>query len=139
MKTSVKVALFAVFFIALGCIFAALYLFNTNHRDLSRVKPDFVITSTDLVNELEKDEASATAKYMNKIVEVTGPVHFLKIEDKKVTSITLQTGNATSLVICNFHAGIDPEKFDVDIPSTIRGVFSGFLMDVMMNNCSFIK
>ena len=139
MKKPVKIALSVIFIIALIGVIGALYMFNKGHKDLSKVNPDFVITSTDLVKEFEKDESAATAKYMNKIVEVIGPVHYLKVEDNKATSVTLQTGNAASLVICSFSTGIDPEKFDVDKMSTIRGEFSGFLMDILLNNCVLIK
>jgi hypothetical protein len=139
MKKPVKIALSVVFLIALAGFIGGIYMFNKGHKDLSKVKPDFVITSTNLVKEFEKDEAAATAKYMNRIVEVIGPVHFLKVEEKKVISVTLQTGNAASLVICSFSSGIDPEKFDINKQSTIRGEFSGFLMDILLNNCSLIK
>lgn len=139
MKKPVKIALSVVIFIAIAAFIGGLIIFNKGHRNLSKVKPDYVITSTDLVKEFEKDEAAATAKYMNRIVEVIGPVHYLKVEEKKVISVTLQTGNAASLVICSFSSGIDPEKFDINKSSTIRGEFSGFLMDILLNNCSLIK
>ena len=71
MKTYVKIALFVVFFFAVGIILASLYVFNMKHEDLQKTKPDFVITAVFLQKAFEDEEKAATVKYVNKILEIS--------------------------------------------------------------------
>lgn len=139
MKTPVKIALFVVFFIAVGGILAALYLYNKQHTDTAKTSPDFVITSIALQKEFEDNETNASSKYINKIVEVSGAIASVKQSENNSVSITLITGSNMSSVICTFTTLNDSSRFkDGDIV-TIRGECSGYLMDVLLNNCSIIE
>jgi hypothetical protein len=139
MKTYVKIALFVVSFIVLSAILAALYMFNLKHTDMAKARPDFVITASFLQKEFEDDETNASKKYVNKILEVTGKIASVKPGGNNVVSISLVTGNDLSSVICTFPAVTDPSKFTVGNEITLRGECSGFLMDVLLNNCAVIK
>ena len=139
MKTSVKIALGVVLFIAIGGILAGLYMFNMKHTDTAKAKPDFIITATVLQKEFEDNETAASAKYINKIVEVTGSVASVKIAENKSVNITLTTGSDMSSVICTLTSLADPSKLKSGDAVTIRGECSGYLMDVLLNNCSLIK
>lgn len=135
MKPLVKIALFVVFFLALAGILTALYLFNKQHKDLEKVKPDFVISAIDLQKAFEENETSAASTYVNKVLEVTGIIESVKTGENNVLSIVLKTGNDLSTVICTFTPEIDPSKFTPGNQITARGECSGFLMDVLLNNC----
>ena len=138
MKTYVKIALFIVFFIALSGILAALYLFNLKHTDMSKAKPDFVITASALQKAFEDDETAASTRYINKIIEVTGTIGSTKPAGNNVLNISLVTGNGLSSVICTFPAIADPSKFRTGDEIVLRGECSGFLLDVLLNNCAVI-
>jgi hypothetical protein len=139
MKTYIKIALFVVSFIALSAILAALYMFNLKHTDMAKASPDFVITASFLQKAFEDDETTASKKYINKILEVTGKIASVKPGGNNVVSISLVTGNDLSSVICTFPAVTDLSKFIVGNEITLRGECSGFLMDVLLNNCAVIK
>lgn len=139
MKPYVKVALFFVMFIVLAAILAALYMFNLKHTDMSKAKPDYVITATMLQKEFEDNETTATGKYTNKIIEVTGKIASVKPADNNVITINLVTGSDFSSVICTFPAIADPSNLKAGIEITLRGECSGFLMDVLLNNCAVIR
>jgi hypothetical protein len=139
MKTYIKVALFFVSFITLAGILAALYMYNLKHTDMAKAKPDYVITATQLQKEFEDNETTASAKYTNKIIEVTGKIVSIKPADNNVTNITLATGSDFSSVICTFPAIADPSKLLQGSEITLRGECSGYLMDVLLNNCAVIK
>ena len=138
MKYYVKIALFFVVFIAIGSILAALILFNKKHPDTAKVKPDFVLMATVLQKDFENNEAAASAKYINKILEVGGTILSVTPADSTNTNISLKTGNEMSSVICTFRKLADPSKFKPGENITLRGECSGFLMDVLLNNCSVI-
>lgn len=139
MKTYVKIALAVVSLIAIGGILAALYLYNLKPADMSKSKPDFVISATLLQKEFDDNEKDASAKYINKIVEVSGKIGSVKPGENNITSITLETESPLSSVICTVAAGTDVSKLTEGNEITIRGECSGFLMDVLLNNCTIIQ
>ena len=139
MKTYVKIALFVVSFIALSAILAALYMFNLKHTDMSKAKPDYAISATLLLKAFEDDETAASNKYINKILEVTGTISSVKPAENNVLSISLETESPVSSVICTFPAISDPSDIIAGNDITLRGECSGFLMDVLLNNCAEIK
>jgi hypothetical protein len=138
MKTYVKVALFFVTFIALAAILAALYFYNLKATDMSKAKPDFILTASALQKAFEDDETKASLSYINKILEVTGNIASVKQAENSVVSISLITESDLSSVICTFPAVSDPSVFRVGELITLRGECSGFLMDVLLNNCALI-
>ena len=139
MKTYVKIALFVVSFIALSGILAALYMYNMKHTDMSKAKPDFVITASVLQKEFEDNETTASKRYINKIVEVSGTIASVKPADNNVINISLVTESDFSSVICTFPAIDDPSMFNPGDEITLRGECSGFLMDVLLNNCAVVE
>ena len=139
MKTYVKILLGVVLFVALAGIGAGIYLFNKQHKDLGKAKPDFVISAVDLQKAFEDNETSATAKYVNKILEIEGEVESVKTGEANVLSVTIKSSSDLSSVICTFPAVTDPAKFTAGSRVTVRGECSGFLMDVLMNNCVLVK
>jgi hypothetical protein len=139
MKTYIKIALGVVTFIALSGILAALYLFNLKHTDMAKAKPDFVVTASLLQKAFEDDETKASTLYINKILEVTGTIASVKPAGNNIVSISLVTDSDLSSVICTFTAITDPGKFVPGKEITLRGECSGFLMDVLLNNCAIIE
>lgn len=138
MKTYVKVALFVVTFIALSAILAGLYFYNLKHTDMAKAKPDFVVTASLLQKAFEADETAASARYINKVLEVTGKITSVKPAANNILSISLATENDLSSVICTFSGISDPSKFISGNEITLRGECSGFLLDVLLNNCAVI-
>ncbi len=137
MKSYVKIALFAVLLFVIT-ILIALSLYFKKHSDLSSAKPDYVITATALQSEFEENENAASEKYINKILEVTGTISSVTQADSSNINISLKTGSDISSVICTF-ASTDMSKFKTGDEVTIRGECSGVLMDVLLNNCAYIK
>lgn len=139
MKKSVKITLGAVILLGLTGLGIGLYLYNKQDKNLQKVEPDFVITSVDLQKAFEDDEAVALTMYVNKIIEVTGTVESIKAGEGDITSVVLKTGSRLSSVICTLSSHSDPEELVSGNEVTIRGECSGFLMDVLLNNCTIIK
>jgi hypothetical protein len=138
MKPYIKIALFVVLFTAVSAILAALILYNKKHIDTATAKPDFIITATALQKEFEDNEATASARYINKIIEVTGTIVTVTPTDSTHLNISLKTGSEMSSVNCAFPAIGDPSKLKTGEKVTLRGECSGFLMDVLLKNCAII-
>jgi hypothetical protein len=138
MKPFVKIALFVVFFFAVGAILVALIMYNKKHTDTAKAKPDFVITATVLQKEFEDNETAASSRYINKILEVSGTIASVAQADSSNLNISLKTGNDMSSVICTFHSRKNNPRFNLGDEITLRGECSGFLMDVLLNNCAIV-
>ena len=139
MKPWIKIAIAVVFFITLTVIGVGLYLFNKQHSDLQNVNPDYVITAVDLQKAFEDDETSAIAKYVNRVIEVSGIIESVKAGEKNVLNITLKTGSDLSSVICTFPPATSSMNLLSGNYVVIRGECSGFLMDVLLNNCTLVR
>jgi len=116
-------------------------MYNRKDHDLSKVKADYVLQVSEIVNEFEQDENSASVKYIDKVLEVTGPVSAIELISNSTMNITLTVENQMSGVICSFQGISNPASFDIkegDI-ITIRGTCSGMLMDVLLNNCVILR
>jgi hypothetical protein len=138
MKTSYKITLSLVLIIFIAGTSYAVYLFNKRHKDLEKTRSDFALTATDLLKEFENDENKASAKYVNKVLEVSGVIESLNAGDDKTVSIALKTESDFSTVICTFQQLINPADYRQGENITVKGECSGFLTDVLLNKC-YIK
>lgn len=138
MKTTYKISLIAGFILVIAGAVTGFYLYNKQHKDLGKAKPDYVITATDLLKEFEKDESAASAKYVNRIIEVSGTIESLNTGKDNTLSIILKTDSDFSTVICTFLKAQNHEEFKPGNEITVKGECSGFLTDVLLNNC-FLK
>jgi hypothetical protein len=138
MKSKVKIALFGVVVFGVLSLLIGLSLYFKKHKDLSSAKPDYVVTAVMLQKEFEDNEKTASEKYINKILEVSGTILSVTQADSSNINLSLKTESDLSSVICTF-AATDLSKFRAGEDITIRGECSGFLMDVLLNNCALIK
>jgi hypothetical protein len=139
LKRSHRIALLLVFIVAAGGILAALYLYNLQDKDLQKVKPDFQMTAAELQKAFETDESAAGAKYINRIIEISGEVASVNPGENETMIITLKTENPISGVSCTLQANEGLPEFATGDHVLLRGECSGFLMDVLMNNCTVIR
>jgi hypothetical protein len=129
--------------IILGLVGGAIgfYMYNKKNPDLSKTKADFAVQVSELVNEFNQDEASASSKYIDKVIEVTGPVATIEIKSDSTMNVTLADEDQMSGVICTFHDITNPASIKIKEGEiiTVRGVCSGMLMDVLLNDCVIAK
>ena len=138
MKKSIRFILFAAILIAAAGMATGVYLYTLRHKNLDRVKPDFVVTATDLIKEFENDEKSAAVKYTGKILEITGVIKEISEGENNSSNIKLSSGSEFSSVLCTFPDKTAVESFEPGNEITIRGECAGYLLDLLMNNCVVI-
>lgn len=122
-------------------VIVLVYLWTFRKADLSvnSKKADFEISAVKLLESYERDEESANATYLDKVIIVTGTVNNI-YEDSLTVTVYLKNENALSGVLCSF----DKSVITTTIPSRgnevkIKGICSGYLLDVVLNKCSFVK
>ena len=111
------------------------YKYNQPHKVISESEADFVMTPSDLLQSYETDEKAADLAYLDKIIKVMGKVRDINMEEKGA-SLSLDTGNAMSSIICEFESGDDLAKIQVGDSVTIKGICTGKLMDIVLVRCS---
>ena len=127
--------------VIIGAIGTGLYLFTQTHKDLSGTDPDFQMTAGELISEFTTDEEAANAKYVDKIVEVSGEVYSLDFGNDSIVTVILMPPGEFSGVVCTFDNVKEREELDIKVGDqvTMRGKCSGMLMDVLLNNAVIIE
>lgn len=117
-----------------------LFIFNKPRNSIADLPTDFTVESSKLAEEFSHDEESANTKYLEKIIEVSGEIAEINISDKKGSNCILRNTEAMSGVICEFEPGNDKDlkKLEIGEVVTIKGKYSGYLMDVVLNTCVII-
>ena len=140
MKSSkLKIAL--VFFIVLiVALTAAIVYYNKPHVDVKNSDAAFVLTAENLISEYQANEVGTTAKYSERVIQVEGKV--FEISTLKGNSIiTLKDETLESSIIC--HMLPEENKKALQILKgqniSIKGISTGYLMDVIMVRCTLVE
>jgi hypothetical protein len=137
-KIKLIIAIVVLLFLVGGLV-VKFYVFKKAETSVASKKADIVMESGDLVTNFENDEKSANAKYLNKIIEVKGVID--NITDTKAdVTVYLKQKASTSGVVCSFDKTVF-QKNTVKIGDqvSIKGICSGYLMDVVLNKCAVVK
>lgn len=128
-----------------------LYLKNKKVEGLEDAKPDFKVNAINLYEEFAKDEATATAKYNNKIVEVSGEIQDVKPVNDSTTSVLLiAESSGLGTVKCSFIKEQAKQAAGLQVKSSvkIKGAYSGIskledfgiiLIDIELARCVLMK
>lgn len=134
-----KIRYIIIIVIGLVVIGAAigLKMFYKPHADINKMETDFKVQASTLIDEFEKEEEAATAKYSEKVLEISGKVSsknklpngttLLMLEDE-MQGISCQLdsswASANQSVIESMEAGK---------PVTVKGVCKGYLMEIKVS------
>ncbi len=114
-------------------------LISLNFNKVEIIKPQFYLTTTELVDYFNLDEDLADKKFANKLIQIEGTIKNITYNNKKPTI----TFNATddSGVICSLNSTEfnHTTKLQKNDKITIQGKCTGFLLDVIMADCIIIK
>jgi len=112
------------------------FLWNKPHQNIAASQADVVFTANQLLQAFETDEASANTKYLDEIIKVNGIIKHIENNESGEISVTLATDNEMSSVICNFDLTFkDFQKIKLGEEAVIKGLCSGYLMDVVLDRC----
>ena len=104
--------------------FVAYRMFDERTPDTSGDKPDFVLNATELIAAFDRDTASASRMYIDKLVEVTGTV---KSVDTTGSVVLGEAGTASSVTASLDRRHIDEyKKLAAGTVATIKGKCTGY-------------
>jgi hypothetical protein len=142
MKKSFKIVLVVILVIALGGFSIWKFVWNKDHRTAEDEKPIATLSAAALLTEYETDEAASNAKYLNKTVQVGGTVNSVTKEETGSIVVLLTTESMMGFVSCTF-SSVNGKPSEVDVKEgdqiNVKGICSGYTMDVVLEQCSIVK
>ncbi len=126
----IKLALAGVGFVLIICAFTGWYLYNKPHTGVSNIDAEVQITAVDLFNDFQRDSTTASMKYLDKVIEVTGNI--TDIQNAGGSQIIfLSSNDAMGGVNCKLSSDKDNKNITAKKSTTvtIKGRCSGYLRD----------
>ena len=131
---------YLLFIVLIGIVIAAavgLSMYFKAHDDVNKMKADFKVEASSLIAEFEQQEDEATAKYSEKVLEISGNLAsknqlsngttLLMLEDE-MQGISCQLDS--SWVTANRSV---VESLKEGSPITVKGVCKGYLMEIKVS------
>lgn len=117
-----------------------IFEFGCAGQSVEQQMVDHHLQATQLYQDFNQDEAASNQKYVGKILEVIGTVNRVAPDGDEKVLLVLDT-NADGEVHCQLNASAHTDLTKIPIGETIKvkGTCSGFLLDVMLDDCIIIK
>ncbi len=130
-----------VLLVILGVAAYAYREYTRKPADLADVQPQATVAADVLVKAYESDEQKANSLYLGKAIDVSGIVS--EINSQSDTSINILLGKKDDMhrVSClmNPNQTVNTKKVKAGDPISLRGICTGYLLDVELNRCVIIK
>ena len=134
-----KIVIIGGFLLIIVILIALLQVFKPA-KNLHKVKPDYIVTSSQLFADFLKNESQANTKYVGKIILIKGEIkEIIHANDEMV--ILLKTEDIFSGISCRL-TGSEFSKAELlskNQSVAVKGQCSGKLIDVVLNNCVIIN
>ena len=125
---------------ALVSAYLAVTIYNKPHINVSRATPKVSLIAKTLLDDFQLDENLANTKYLEQIIQVTGKISHLDIANGNGI-VVLKDGNSFGSIMCH----LSPEENEKLVTLkegqsiTIKGICTGYLMDVILIKCILIN
>lgn len=99
------------------------YLFSKGHDETADIEAAFSMTADNAVQEFLDDQTASAAKYIDQVIEISGPVMDIEKTDGKITAVKISSDDMY-VVSCSFQNPLETAELEDNI--TVKGVCSGF-------------
>jgi hypothetical protein len=95
------------------------------------------VNAISLLDDYNKSEAEANKKYLGKVVAVSGEVKEVTKNQEGQTVVTLKTSDPMNSINCT----LDQKDMAIKQGSTVtlKGLCTGYMMDVYVTRCTVVK
>jgi hypothetical protein len=139
----IKYAFIVVMVLVVVGVVIGLKMFFKPHADINKLKTEFKVEASSLIEEFEQDENAATAKYSEKVLEISGKLasknklqngtDLLILEDE-MQGISCQLDSSWSAANQEII-----EALEAGSPITIKGICKGYLMEIKVSPAVVVK
>ena len=135
-------------YLVIGFCFIAIALgiytykeYNRKAPDLSNTKAIENTTAKALIAVYSNEEDAANKKYLGKVIEVSGDI--LEVTNLQDTAFTILLGDTADIsrVSCTIDKNhiADAKKYNIGSSVKVKGICTGYLMDVELNRCLIVE
>jgi hypothetical protein len=115
------------------------YTFRKSETSMVDQKPEFELKASVLIQAFETDETAANQKYLGKVILVSGHIDSITV-DSLTIAVNLKESDAAAGVICSFDKNnLNVARLQKGTYVNIKGICTGYLMDVVMNRCFWVE
>lgn len=137
-NSTFKIILGFLLLATLGLV-ASIYYYNKPHLDVKDSEASYVLTAQNLIDEYRENETDTNKKYSETVIQVKGKV--FEISTLKGNSvITLKNEGLESSIICHMLPEDNKRtlQFKKGDEINVKGICTGYLMDVIMVRCTLV-
>jgi len=118
--------------------FAWQRVFRESETSVALEKPEIIIDLPDLLDSFQMNEDSANSMFLGKVIQVSGEIYDIT-EDSATYSVYLKGQNDLTGVMCVFNKPSSlPASAVAGAKARIKGICSGYLLDVILNKCAWV-
>ncbi|HXL55923.1 MAG TPA: hypothetical protein VN958_06690 [Chitinophagaceae bacterium] len=136
MKSRKKIIFSVIALIILAGVGYGLYVWNMPARDVSK-EEGIEITASAIFDSFSTNEGRANMLYLNKAIQVTGEIAEIKKNQAGEIVVYLKSGDPVFGVNCTFKN--DPGPLQKNSTITFKGICTGYLSDVIINQGIIVK
>jgi len=136
MKRKVKIILGIIGLIFIAAVGYGVYIWNEPPRNVANER-GIEITATAIFDSFSQSETRANELYLNKAIQVTGEITDVKKNQAGQVVVYLKSDDPIFGVNCTFKD--DPGPLQKSTTITFKGVCTGFLSDVIINQGIIVK
>lgn len=135
-----KIILIIIALVIIGGAATGAYLWFKPHKNMQRAAADITLTAPELMAAFNNDEAAANAKYLDKVVAVSGKVKEATTNDG-VTVVSLEADDDFGAVSCELDRFSEQKRttFTPGEQVTLKGMCSGKTIDVVLVQCVLVE
>lgn len=139
MKKIRKIIAISLLVILIICTGTWYYVFiwSANHHRKAEDEKGIVVNAAALVDAFEKNEQNGNALYLDKAVEVTGTIEYVKLNQAGKQTVRLQSNDPMAGVMCTLRNKDD--NIQAGTVLTLKGICTGYLSDVIIIDAVVIK
>ncbi len=130
----------SVLIVVLIIVYIAVTLLNKPHINISEKVPNHSIEATQVLQDFQSNETQANSKYLDQILQVTGTISDLDITNEKGV-ISLSADDSFGSILCHLDAKeiTKTKTLKLGQSITIKGMCTGYLMDVILVKCVIVN
>lgn len=117
-----------------------IYLWNKPHQNIQKATADLTVEAPALMADFNTDETTANARYLDKVVSVTGKVQTVNSGNGS-TLISLEANDDLGVISCELDPAVQHPRtnFSPGEQLTLKGVCAGKMMDVVLTRCVIVE
>lgn len=139
----IKYIVYTILILIVAGVGIGLKMYFKPHADVSKLAPVYTVKASELIDEFTKDENAATAKYVQKPIEIEGKL----VAKSKLPNGTdlLVLEDEMQGVSCELDSAWTAENqpivssLSTGSPVTVKGICKGYLMEVKVSPSIVVK